>query len=166
MADTPTGSRWFTLSNVVIASLALATLTLFSLGGAPRRASEPAAPPPTPAALAFQRAEAEAAARAEAARRQAEAAQAVTQVAEDETVLPEGHGRSETFGSCTACHSTAIIRRSRFTHAQWDELVDWMIDRHGMNPPDGDTRATIVDYLARHFGPAASPGRAANPFLN
>jgi hypothetical protein len=103
---------------------------------------------------------------AQEARRDAEAAQAIQSQAEEETVLPEGEGRSETFGYCTACHNTALIRRSRFTRQQWDGLMDWMTERHGMNPLEGEFRDTIVDYLARHFGPSGAPARGRNPFLN
>lgn len=99
-------------------------------------------------------------------RRDADTARAIEQTAEEETVLPDGEGRSETFGYCTACHNTAIIRRSRFTRQQWDGLMDWMTERHGMNPLEGEFRTTIVDYLARHFGPAQVPARGRNPFLN
>jgi hypothetical protein len=99
-------------------------------------------------------------------RRDADAAQAIQAAPEEETVLPDGEGRSETFAYCTVCHNTALIRRSRFTRPQWDGLMDWMAERHGMNPLEGEFRQTIVDYLARHFGPAQSPARGRNPFLN
>jgi hypothetical protein len=99
-------------------------------------------------------------------RRDADAAQAIQAAPEEETVLPDGEGRSETFAYCTVCHNTALIRRSRFTRPQWDGLMDWMAERHGMNPLEGEFRQTIVDYLARHFGPAQAPARGRNPFLN
>ena len=97
---------------------------------------------------------------------QADEALALQQRVEEETVLAEGEGRSETFGYCTACHNTALIRRSRFTRPQWDGLMDWMTERHGMNPLEGEFRDIIVDYLARHYGPAQAPARGRNPFLN
>ncbi len=84
---------------------------------------------------------------------------------EEMSVLPDGDGRDETFALCTACHNTAIIRRTRLPRPQWDGLMDWMVEKHGMNPLDDELRTTIVDYLARHFGPAATPPRARNPFL-
>jgi cytochrome c-type biogenesis protein CcmH/NrfF len=93
------------------------------------------------------------------------AAQAYVPGSEEETVLPEGEGRSETFGYCTACHGTAIIRRSAFSRQQWDGLMDWMTERHGMNPLEGELREQIVDYLVTHFGPRQQP-RGRNPFLN
>ena len=100
------------------------------------------------------------------AQRQAEAAAALAEQQEEETVLAEGEGRSEVFGYCTACHNTALIRRSAFTRERWDELMDWMAEKHGMNPLEGEFRDSIVDYLARHYGPRARGPRGGNPFLN
>jgi hypothetical protein len=85
---------------------------------------------------------------------------------EEPSVLPAGDGQEEVFYACTACHSTAIIRRSAFPRQQWDGLMDWMVEKHGMNPLEGDERKLIVDYLAQHFGPRSAPARGRNPFLN
>lgn len=86
---------------------------------------------------------------------------------EEPSVLPAGPGQEETFYGCTACHNTAVIRRSRLTREQWDGLMDWMTERHGMAPLEGEERRVIVDFLARHFGPAQAGGaRGRNPFLN
>jgi len=155
-----------TMGQVAVACLLFFSVPLIIEGPGPHVAPPRPALPPTPAAVAFQQAQAETQARQEAARRQSEAVQAVTAQAEDESVLPEGHGRAETFGSCVACHNTAIIRRSRFSRQEWDGLMDWMTDKHAMNPLEGDLRQTIVDYLATHFGPAQAPARGRNPFLN
>jgi hypothetical protein len=100
------------------------------------------------------------------AQRQAEATAALAEQQEEETVLADGEGRSEVFGYCTACHNTALIRRSAFTRERWDELMDWMAEKHGMNPLEGEFRDSIVDYLARHYGPRARGPRGGNPFLN
>jgi plasmid stabilization system protein ParE len=35
-----------------------------------------------------------------------------------------------------------------------------------MTPLEGADRRLVVDYLARHFGPAQAPARGRNPFLN
>ncbi len=84
---------------------------------------------------------------------------------EEPTVLPEGQGRDETFYSCTACHSTAVIRRSGFTRQQWDDLMDWMVEKQNMNPLEPDERKLIVDYLAQAFPPRrARPPAFSNPF--
>lgn len=82
--------------------------------------------------------------------------------------LPDALGREETFYACTACHGSAVIRRSRLSREGWDELMDWMTDKHGMAPLEGDNRRVIVDYLARAFPPGTGQQqqrRGANPFL-
>jgi hypothetical protein len=91
---------------------------------------------------------------------------AATQPTDDPSVLPAGDGQEEVFYACTACHSTAIIRRSRFSRDRWDELMTWMTEVHGMNALEGEERTLIVGYLAQHFGPAQGRGGARNPFLN
>jgi hypothetical protein len=84
---------------------------------------------------------------------------------EEPSVLPDGHGRDQTFYACTACHSSALIRRSGFTRQQWDDLIDWMVDKQNMNPLQGDERKLIVDYLAEAFPPRRTrPPAFANPF--
>jgi hypothetical protein len=97
---------------------------------------------------------------------QATTLDAATHPAEEPSVLPAGNGQEEVFYACTACHSTAIIRRSRFSREQWDGLMDWMSERHGMNVLEGEERTLIVNYLAEHFGPRQAPARGRNPFLN
>ena len=90
---------------------------------------------------------------------------ALAEETEDPSVLPEGEGRDETFYLCTACHSTAIIRRSGFTRQQWDDLMDWMVERQNMNPLSPEERVLIVDYLANAFPPRRTrPPAFANPF--
>jgi len=151
------------------AACALGLLALFldvPASRAPYRA-EPL--PPTRAALATAEADARAAAaRAEregAARAESERLAAVQNPGETEDILPAGHGREDVFTRCTACHSTAIIRRSGFSRERWDELMDWMTEKQGMAPLEGEARTLVVDYLAEHFPPRRTP-RNANPFLN
>ncbi len=91
---------------------------------------------------------------------------AAQEAAEEPSALPAGEGQEEVFYGCTACHSTAVIRRSRLSRAAWDGLMDWMVEKHGMTPLEGDDRRLVVDYLARHFGDAQAPARGRNPFLN
>lgn len=101
-----------------------------------------------------------------AARQQPEQAASIEQITETPEALPEGHGREDTFYRCTACHSTAVIRRSRLSRDRWDELMDWMTERHGMPPLEGDERRLIVDYLAGAFPPQEQRRRGpSNPFL-
>lgn len=152
---------------LIVAGIALVIVVLsLKQAGVAGRHEPPAPHPPTPARLAFEAQQRAVAEQAATARRQAEAAAAIAQRTEEETVLAEGPGRSETFGSCTACHNTALIRRSAFTRERWDELMDWMTEKHGMNPLDGELRQVIVDYLAAQYGPRQRGPRGGNPFLN
>jgi len=86
---------------------------------------------------------------------------------ETPAALPDAPGREETFYACTACHGTAVIRRSRLSREGWDELMDWMTEKHGMPRLEGEERRVIVDYLARVFPPGLQQQqrRGANPFL-
>lgn len=144
------------------------------------------APRPTPAALATAAAAARAAARAPASLPAPAVSQAPGAAAqppaivtaalgaavpaaglaadpETEAALPEGPAREEVFAACMACHGSAIIRRSALTRDRWDELLDWMTEKHGMPALEGGRRDRIVDYLAANFAPRRA--RAANPFL-
>ncbi|MET0866463.1 MAG: hypothetical protein ABWY35_00080, partial [Pseudorhodoplanes sp.] len=53
------------------------------------------------------------------------------------------------------------------TRAQWDDSLNWMTTRHGMNPLQGADRKLILDYLETHFPPATRAGGrdSSNPFL-
>ena len=86
------------------------------------------------------------------------------QVVETPEVWPAGQGREEAFYACTACHGTAIVTQQGMSRDRWEASIDWMIERHGMQPPPPEERALIADYLAGSF-----PGRqrrgAVNPFL-
>jgi len=80
--------------------------------------------------------------------------------------LPEGPGRDETFGMCTACHGYRLVSNQGMTRDKWDETLTWMTERHGMPDIQGANRALILDYLATYHPPKA-PARAGgfrNPF--
>ena len=80
--------------------------------------------------------------------------------------LPEGPGREETFGLCTACHGYRLVSNQGMTRDEWDETMTWMTERHGMPEIQGADRDLILDYLAKHHPPKA-PARAGgfrNPF--
>lgn len=155
-----------TVTRAVMVFLVLASVALVGQKAGWWGQPEVRAPyPPTPAALAWaeqQRREAE---RAETARAEAARMAAVQRPAETADALPAGHGREDTFAACTACHSTAIIRRSGLSRERWDALMDWMVEKQGMNPLDPDQRVVIVDYLAGAFPPRRTNPRGANPFL-
>jgi cytochrome c5 len=123
-------------------------------------APQPApAPAPAPAPVAVAAAPATAPAPANAPAPQANPDN------EDPSALPAGAAQEVTFYTCTACHSTALITRSGLARPAWDELMDWMVARHGMTPLEPDRRVEIVDYLAEHFPPRRrQPAGRVNPF--
>ncbi|MFN3347816.1 hypothetical protein [Pseudorhodoplanes sp.] len=82
--------------------------------------------------------------------------------------LPAGPGRDETFYSCTPCHGFKIVAQQGLTRAQWDDSLNWMTTKHGMNQIEGEDRKLILDYLEQHYPPRTRPGgrESPNPFLN
>ena len=80
--------------------------------------------------------------------------------------LPAGDGREETFYACTACHGFKIVAQQGLTRSGWDDSLNWMTTKHGMNPIEGEDRKVILDYLEKHYPPRQKPGRGSpNPFL-
>jgi mono/diheme cytochrome c family protein len=80
--------------------------------------------------------------------------------------LPDGPGRDETFGMCTACHAYKLVSNQGMARDRWSETLTWMTERHGMPDIQGADRDLILDYLATHHPPKA-PARAGgfkNPF--
>ncbi len=67
--------------------------------------------------------------------------------------LPEGEGREIVYYNCQACHSLRIIERSSFDRRVWDEVLEWMVDTHGMQPLPEEDYDVVLDYLVEHFGP-------------
>lgn len=70
---------------------------------------------------------------------------------EGPNVLPEGPGREEVFNTCSACHSIRLVQQQGLTRTGWDDLIDWMVDKQGMEEPDEQTRTVLLDYLEQHF---------------
>ncbi len=68
-------------------------------------------------------------------------------------VMVAAPGASETFDACASCHSERIVAQQGLTWEQWDELLDWMVDEHEMEPMEGSARTIVLDYLAEHYGP-------------
>jgi len=78
---------------------------------------------------------------------------------------PDGAGREQTFYACIACHGFKIVAQQGQTRAQWDDTLNWMTQKHGMPPLDGDLRKTVLDYLETAFPPRRAPGGWQNPFI-
>ena len=68
--------------------------------------------------------------------------------------LPDGVGKELVMTVCTQCHDTARIVSKKKTKDEWNELVDSMAAR-GAKASDEEFD-TIVNYLAKYFGPEKS----------
>ena len=80
--------------------------------------------------------------------------------------FPAGPGRDDAFYACTACHGFKLVAQQGMTRDQWDDSLNWMTTRHGMNRIEGDDRKLILDYLEQHYPPTTRAGRGSpNPFL-
>ncbi len=66
--------------------------------------------------------------------------------------LPKGEGAEDTYYACVACHSLQTVTNGAYSRRVWDELLDWMVEEHGMPELDPDEREIILDYLATHLG--------------
>jgi hypothetical protein len=79
---------------------------------------------------------------------------------------PAGSGRDDTFYACTACHGFKIVAQQGMTRRQWEDSIQWMIDRHKMSPLSDKEQKVVLDYLEATFPPrGAAPGRGwQNPF--
>ena len=91
------------------------------------------------------------------------AAQSAGEKVEDYPDLP---GRDETFGFCTGCHGFKLVAAQGMSRQAWDQTLDWMVERQGMAPIDGEPREIVLDYLAKAFPPrtGGQPGGWRNPF--
>jgi mono/diheme cytochrome c family protein len=80
---------------------------------------------------------------------------------------PAANGREETFYACTACHGFKLVAQQGMTRAQWDDSLNWMTTKHGMNALEGDDRKLILDYLETQYPPVTRTGGrdSPNPFL-
>ena len=68
-------------------------------------------------------------------------------------VLVDEEGAEETYAYCTACHSERIVAQQGLTRADWEELLEQMVEEHGMNPIEEPALGRVLAYLATHYGP-------------
>ena len=79
---------------------------------------------------------------------------------DDKVELPEGDGKPIATEYCQDCHRLTTVTKARKTSDEWLDSVHLMMDR-GARIPD-DKVDTLVQYLAKNFGPqAAAPTQAA-----
>jgi competence ComEA-like helix-hairpin-helix protein len=73
-------------------------------------------------------------------------------LASDENTLPPGDGQAIVQQKCSSCHALKVVTGKRASRPQWSIIVDRMITR-GADVDDDDID-TLLDYLAKNFGPA------------
>lgn len=73
----------------------------------------------------------------------------------DPDALPEGDGKALVAVACTQCHGLAPIQMLRDGREGWKEMVHEMVLRGAQLGPD--EADTVIQYLARNFGPGMSP---------
>ena len=76
-------------------------------------------------------------------------------------VLVAAAGAEETHAYCTVCHSERIVAQQGLTRSDWEELLEQMVEEHGMNPIVEPDLGLVLDYLAANYGPDRPnfPGR-------
>jgi mono/diheme cytochrome c family protein len=73
--------------------------------------------------------------------------------------LPDGDGKAIATENCQACHKLTNLTKAHKNLDDWKETVQTMIDR-GANVP-ADQVDTLVQYLAKNFGPKDATGPAS-----
>jgi Spy/CpxP family protein refolding chaperone len=69
--------------------------------------------------------------------------------------LPEAEGREDVFYNCQACHSLRTVTQQSLSRSRWDQILDDMVQVHGMHELDEEERERVLDYLAEEFGTGA-----------
>lgn len=75
--------------------------------------------------------------------------------------LPEGDGKAIAEENCQACHKLTNLTKAHKSLDDWKDTVQLMMDRGAMVPPDKVD--TLVQYLAKNFGPKDSPTLGSSP---
>ena len=68
-------------------------------------------------------------------------------------VLVAGDGAAETYAYCIACHSERLVAQQGLTRQGWEEVIDLMVEEHGMTPIEGLNLDRVIGYLSTHYGP-------------
>ena len=61
-------------------------------------------------------------------------------------------GAQTTFRYCSACHSERIVTQQGLIKADWEELLEWMIDEQGMDQIEEPDYSSVIEYLSTHYG--------------
>jgi len=61
--------------------------------------------------------------------------------------------------NCSGCHSTELIRKSRFTRDGWIAKIRWMQKEQNLWDL-GKNEKSILDYLEKYYSPSSLDARA------
>ncbi|HEY2646006.1 MAG TPA: cytochrome c, partial [Candidatus Acidoferrales bacterium] len=75
--------------------------------------------------------------------------------------LPEGDGKAIATENCQACHKLTNLTKAHKSLDEWRDTVNTMIDR-GADIP-ADKIETLVQYLAKNFGPKPAAAEGVAP---
>ena len=67
--------------------------------------------------------------------------------------LVAGDGAAETYAYCIVCHSERLVAQQGLTRQGWQEVIDLMVEEHGMVPLAGPTLDRVLGYLSTHYSP-------------
>ena len=73
--------------------------------------------------------------------------------APDLGVLVDEEGADVTHAHCAVCHSERLVAQQGLTRADWSELLEEMVEEHGMTPIEEPVLGRILTYLGAHYGP-------------
>jgi len=76
--------------------------------------------------------------------------------------MPEGEGKQLVANICAGCHSLETVLTQRRNREDWNSTVASMISRGAQIFTD--EWATIVNYLAEHYGDHAASGSSGSSF--
>jgi competence ComEA-like helix-hairpin-helix protein len=79
-------------------------------------------------------------------------------LASDDNTLPPGEGQAIVQQKCSSCHALKVVTGKKASRPQWSIIVDRMITR-GADVSEDDID-TLLDYLAKNFGPATGQAGA------
>ena len=68
-------------------------------------------------------------------------------------LLVSADGAQATQAYCTVCHSDRIIVQQGLVREDWLEVIEYMVDEHGMAPLEASDLDRVIDYLSAHYGP-------------
>ena len=66
-------------------------------------------------------------------------------------VVAEGAGVTHAY--CTVCHSERIVAQQGLAREDWSEVLEYMVEEHGMAPIEAPDFNRVIDYLSTHYGP-------------